>query len=81
MDFNPRSRTGSDSLFNLLLIDLSDFNPRSRTGSDLFGRNLLHLCKLFQSTLPHGERPETTTAGVETGYFNPRSRTGSDAVF
>ena len=33
-DFNPRSRTGSDSKHPALFAALCDFNPRSRTGSD-----------------------------------------------
>ena len=33
-NFNPRSRTGSDSLAVPVAADASGFNPRSRTGSD-----------------------------------------------
>ncbi|CAP53998.1 conserved hypothetical protein [Gluconacetobacter diazotrophicus PA1 5] len=32
--FNPRSRTGSDSLAKEAMSRLGGFNPRSRTGSD-----------------------------------------------
>ncbi len=32
------------------------FNPRSRTGSDFYHGTLLIVLKMFQSTLPHGER-------------------------
>ena len=34
---------------------------------------------VFQSTLPHGERPRTLrTVTPQSVYFNPRSRMGSD---
>ena len=33
---------------------------------------------MFQSTLPHGERPYIPTTWHEPACFNPRSRTGSD---
>ena len=36
-------------------VDLS-FNPRSRVGSDLTGQDKKWKFKLFQSTLPRGER-------------------------
>ena len=34
MDFNPRSRVGSDSYTWLYYCAKPDFNPRSRVGSD-----------------------------------------------
>ena len=36
------------------------------------------ICKIFQSTLPHGERPPKITTLYANTDFNPRSRTGSD---
>ena len=33
---------------------------------------------IFQSTLPHGERPYSMAWTCDNSYFNPRSRTGSD---
>ena len=35
---------------------------------------------MFQSTLPHGERPLVSSSAVTDYSFNPRSRTGSDSV-
>ena len=56
LDFNPRSHEGSDSTSFTLSLILSDFNPRSHEGSDEINRmQVLHL-RLFQSTLPRGER-------------------------
>ena len=71
--FNPRSRMGSP------LPPVVGFNPRSRMGSDL-SENYPRPIHLFQSTLPHGERPsEGTPIAAEVG-FNPRSRMGSDYI-
>ena len=77
--FNPRSRVGSDlrpagnrsrSLY---------FNPRSRVGSDLEDADKEQAIRLFQSTLPRGERRAPLLAdSILSGYFNPRSRVGSD---
>ena len=55
--FNPRSRAGSDIVFNCGKKGRSSFNPRSRAGSD---RTMSLNTKggfRFQSTLPCGERP------------------------
>ena len=55
IDFNPRSREGSDQCTERLLYPLYNFNPRSREGSDpSFCGSPLH--QLFQSTLPRRER-------------------------
>ena len=35
LNFNPRSREGSDLCFLLLIVNKCHFNPRSREGSDL----------------------------------------------
>ena len=54
--FNPRTRTGCDTVFALRVITTACFNPRTRTGCDLnFLVNLFN-CILFQSTHPHGVR-------------------------
>ena len=121
MDFNPRSRMGSDTVLMLPSAGVDDFNPRSRMGSD--GAWIRHgsvveisihapawgatasddnplypmvisihapawgatsdsadkfKSTLFQSTLPHGERPSYKAASAYSRYFNPRSRMGSD---
>ena len=56
LNFNPRSREGSDSCLFQLTVKPYYFNPRSREGSDniciLFSSNV----PLFQSTLPRRER-------------------------
>ena len=56
------------------------FNPRSRTGSDVDRWAMPMVRRMFQSTLPHGERPPgRRPASMLRACFNPRSRTGSDA--
>ncbi len=37
LNFNPRSREGSDILPNGIVVIASNFNPRSREGSDMLG--------------------------------------------
>ena len=91
-DFNPRSRTGSDSgyqkLWNCWDISIHApargatnrhqcrqfpsiyFNPRSRTGSDVGqGWHVLPPTK-FQSTLPHGERPNSLIRSSYLGLIS-----------
>ena len=78
LDFNPRSHEGSDSTSFTLSLILSDFNPRSHEGSDEINRmQVLHL-RLFQSTLPRGERPRYSFTTCFLQHFNPRSHEGSD---
>ena len=82
VNFNPRSREGSDRHFSSSVCVNDDFNPRSREGSDrrFFSHILLYV--LFQSTLPRGERHQGVI-DLHSGLydFNPRSREGSDNEF
>ena len=55
------------------------FNPRSRMGSDSISLNSFVHNKVFQSTLPHGERQGLWLYHIIEPGFNPRSRMGSDA--
>ena len=51
LNFNPRSREGSDALLDTRKQNLTYFNPRSREGSD--PRKYMHMIlRGFQSTLP-----------------------------
>ena len=56
MNFNPRSREGSDMGQCIYYDTFGNFNPRSREGSDIFWKRLLLICMRFQSTLPWRER-------------------------
>ncbi len=77
--FNPRSRTGNDhGLIALIKPVKLCFNPRSRTGNDQGEKDYHGLLPGFQSTFPHGERPDRRRRNGESGSFNPRSRTGND---
>ena len=80
MDFNPRSRTGSDRSCASLTTCSRNFNPRSRTGSDPKRYVPRGALSRFQSTLPHRERHPRTEIEITPLYFNPRSRTGSDLI-
>ncbi len=76
-NFNPRTRTGCDTAVNQFVITLEDFNPRTRTGCDDVMIDV-RLDVLFQSTHPHGVRPQFSCVLVIKWYFNPRTRTGCD---
>ena len=52
LDFNPRSREGSDPTGTSSYIIPDDFNPRSREGSDNCLGGIMVLVTTFQSTLP-----------------------------
>ena len=75
--FNPRSREGSDptAVFLLHFPSISIHAPaRGATVQVIISA----LEESFQSTLPRGERPISTTVARGNRYFNPRSREGSD---
>ncbi len=57
-NFNPRSREGSDKLGDAVKEFNINFNPRSREGSDKEYDPDTTSVKVFQSTLPRGERPK-----------------------
>ena len=42
-------------------------------------RSAFHI--MFQSTFPHGERPQKPSVTPKSRCFNPRSRTGNDFLF
>ena len=52
MDFNPRSREGSDTCEGRARTGSAYFNPRSREGSDPHNGPLSLGVIQFQSTLP-----------------------------
>ena len=56
IDFNPRSREGSDSGLCADSGGNHNFNPRSREGSDICSISFSDALPTFQSTLPRGER-------------------------
>ena len=78
LDFNPRSREGSDDVLSSNDFIFHDFNPRSREGSDYYSENPASDGTTFQSTLPRGERRNSNPVITSRHNFNPRSREGSD---
>ena len=69
IDFNPRSRVGSDLLLFFHGFCLHDFNPRSRVGSDAKEKCAYPKAEVFQSTLPRGERPESSSSEMQVSKF------------
>ena len=59
--FNPRSHEGSDQMQLQKLFSLLCFNPRSHEGSDESVVAVSPESKLFQSTLPRGERLKSSS--------------------
>ena len=57
LNFNPRSREGSDAELRNSPVYLRNFNPRSREGSDFESFDKVMAHNKFQSALPRGERP------------------------
>ena len=79
IDFNPRSREGSDEKAGSASFNPLHFNPRSREGSDNSPLSPPRLLYVFQSTLPRRERLYLLKILYpEHSDFNPRSREGSD---
>ena len=64
--FNPRSRMGSDDAEGANQEKSHHFNPRSRMGSDHPHDVFQYVSSIFQSTLPHGERPHVTFKTLRT---------------
>ena len=58
VNFNPRSREGSDGPVEVTVGAGYNFNPRSREGSDRKRHRFPNLCCIFQSTLPRRERQQ-----------------------
>ena len=78
MDFNPRSREGSDKnghMYGDIGFLISIHAPAK--GATIFDRFFINAI-LFQSTLPRRERPFILPEFCYFLYFNPRSREGSD---
>ena len=66
---------------SMIANPLAYFNPRSHEGSDILQILLYSPTHRFQSTLPRGERPTTSSPSRSpAGYFNPRSHEGSDSL-
>ena len=76
--FNPRSRTGSDSLSRPMYAAGCVLQSTLPHGERQGYCQQVTPPGQLQSTLPHGKRPNGSSAGGRVGCFNPRSRTGSD---
>ena len=81
--FNPRLRTGGDVYPNRKLTAPRSFNPRLRTGGDLTeGWTWLRNSR-FQSTPPHGRRPQLPPAkmGEAVVSIHASAREATGALF
>ena len=80
VDFNPRSREGSDKRHKNLVFTGGYFNPRSREGSDKgYGRiTCIYMISIHAPAKGATKRHKNLV--FTGGYFNPRSREGSDRI-
>ena len=78
--FNPRTHTGCDTTIRRPPRWRYCFNPRTHTGCDVFSDEYLLAFIKFQSTHPHGVRPDFVEVHVLWKSFNPRTHTGCDVT-
>ena len=78
INFNPRSRTGSDDSVLWETNAPVNFNPRSRTGSDLQPTSRIASSNHFNPRSRTGSDFTRLQPVPDIVNFNPRSRTGSD---
>ena len=76
--FNPRTHTGCDNRRHVGGNNQHCFNPRTHTGCDVGNKFLIYMSQLFQSTHPHGVRPDFPALISIRPCFNPRTHTGCD---
>ena len=78
LNFNPRSRKGSDIDVSGGLWNLGISIHAPARGATKLRKLRLHCYVIFQSTLPQGERQRIVGSIELFQNFNPRSRKGSD---
>ena len=78
--FNPRTHTGCDIHFFLVITYIYGFNPRTHTGCDGAYTSPYLGDYGFQSTHPHGVRRTPSRHGSPRRSFNPRTHTGCDFI-
>ena len=78
LNFNPRSRVGSDEYDWFFRYASEIFQSTLPRGERHAAANTKSPAKIFQSTLPRGERHCSTSISTIASNFNPRSRVGSD---
>ena len=80
MDFNPRSREGSDEPGERFTCTKEDFNPRSREGSDNIRGFFFLFVINFNPRSREGSDASKFFSHTLIQNFNPRSREGSDDI-
>ena len=80
MNFNPRSREGSDFSRPRSFPCFLRFQSSLPRGERRKSCAIPQIPKKFQSSLPRGERHGSTYHSCHHVHFNPRSREGSDGI-
>ena len=79
IDFNPRSREGSDTSLKVFEHVRHHFNPRSREGSDVIHKIITLIFFYISIHAPAKGATSLICYNIESkNNFNPRSREGSD---
>ena len=78
LNFNPRSREGSDDTIQALIWTTERFQSTLPWRERLVAFFKVTPSAIFQSTLPWRERPKLCRTPFSFPDFNPRSREGSD---
>ena len=79
MNFNPRSRMGSDMVISSIIFTSQNFNPRSRMGSDPDNYEIgLADFDISIHAPAWGATRVPFLLSLQATHFNPRSRMGSD---
>ena len=79
LHFNPRSHEGSDGTDGGSRLNLPISIHAPTRGATLIYM-FCQVARLFQSTLPRGERQQYDNSSCLLNHFNPRSHEGSDHV-
>ena len=79
INFNPRSREGSDDIGLRMDVAIMISIHAPARGATMVLILVIHP-PIFQSTLPRGERRDCGVLFLLQSDFNPRSREGSDVL-
>ena len=80
LNFNPRSREGSDPADTVPRFPQDYFNPRSREGSDAITLTITLDLAISIHAPAKGATFSADIIPITAPYFNPRSREGSDKL-
>jgi len=78
--FNPRPRTGANTIGSVSMKCFWCFNPRPRTGANDSTAASPATSVMFQSTPPHGGERHDLGIRIDSAGFQSTPRTGANAI-